>query len=271
VIDAHCHIWRPARGDYGWLTPALGPIHRDVAITDWRRLAEPCGVAGGILVQAAASEAETRFLLDAAAAEPDSPVLGVVGWVDLAAIDAPVRVARIAAEPLVRGLRPMLQDIADPDWILDPSVEPGLAAMAAHGLAFDALVRPFHLPRVRALADRLPELTIIIDHGAKPDIAGGGFASWAAEIERIARDGRAFCKLSGLITEAGATPERVPRYIAHLLACFGPDRLIWGSDWPVLELAGSYEGWHAMANAAVPPADRAAVFGLNARRAYRLA
>lgn len=271
MIDAHFHIWRPARGDYGWLTPTLGPIYRDVAIADWRREARACGVTGGILVQAAATEAETRFLLDAAAAEPGAPVLGVIGWVDLAAVDAPARVARIAAEPLVKGLRPMLQDIADPDWILDPSVAAGLAAMAAHGLAFDALVRPVHLPRIRALAVRLPDLTIIVDHGAKPDIAGDGFAPWAAEIERVAHETHALCKLSGLMTEAGATPERVQHYIAHLLACFGPDRLIWGSDWPVLELAGSYQSWHAMAGAAVPSAGQAAVFGQNARRAYRLA
>jgi L-fuconolactonase len=165
----------------------------------------------------------------------------------------------------------MLQDIADPDWILQASVAPGLAAMAAHGLAFDALVRPIHLPRIRALAARQPDLTIIIDHGAKPDIAGDGFAAWAGDIERIARDTGSFCKLSGLLTEAGGTPERVSRYMAHLLACFGPDRLIWGSDWPVLELADSYARWHAMAVAAIAPADRAAVFTANARKAYRVA
>ncbi|GGF44559.1 hydrolase [Aliidongia dinghuensis] len=275
MIDAHFHIWRPARGDYGWLTPALGALHRDVAIADWRREAAPCGVTGGILVQAAPTEAETRFLLDAAAAEPGAPVLaswvlGVVGWVDLTAADAPHRVAEAARAPRLKGLRPMLQDIADPEWILASAVAPGLAAMAAHGLTFDALVRPVHLPRIRTLAARHPDLTIVIDHGAKPDIAGDAFAPWADEIERIARDTQAFCKLSGLLTEAGSSPERLPRYIAHLAACFGPERLIWGSDWPVLELAGNYRDWHALALNLVPAADRDAVFGGNARRAYRL-
>jgi L-fuconolactonase len=270
MIDAHFHIWRPARGDYGWLTPALVPLYRDVSIADWRGQAAPCGVTGGILVQAAPTEAETRFLLEAAAAVPDGAVLGVVGWVDFEQADAACRVAHAAASPRLKGLRPMLQDIPDPDWILQASLAPGLAAMAEHHLAFDALVRPVHLPRIRALAARHPDLTLIIDHGAKPDIAGDSFSLWAGEIERIARDTAAFCKLSGLLTEAGSTPGRVPRYMAHLLACFGPDRVIWGSDWPVLELAGSYAHWHAMAQAAVPPADRAAVFGTNARRAYRL-
>jgi L-fuconolactonase len=269
MIDAHFHIWRPARGDYGWLTPALVPLYRDVSIADWRSQAAPCGVTGGILVQAAPTEAETRFLLDAAAG-PDSPVLGVVGWVDFERPGAGERVARVAASPLLKGLRPMLQDIADPDWILQESVAPGLAVMTELGLAFDALIRPVHLPRIRTLAARHPDLTLIIDHGAKPDIAGDDFAAWAGEIERIAHGTKAFCKVSGLLTEAGSTPDRVPRYMAHLLACFGPDRLIWGSDWPVLELADSYARWHALASAAVSPADRAAIFAANARKAYRL-
>lgn len=270
MIDAHFHIWRLARGDYGWLTPALGVIHRDIEIVDWQRQAGPCGMTGGILVQAAPTEAETRFLLDRAA-DPASPVLGVVGWVDLARSDGADRVERCAREPRLKGLRPMLQDIADPDWILQPAVTPGLAAMAGCGLTFDALITPVHLPRVRTLARRHPDLTIVIDHGAKPDIAGDRFEPWAAEISRVAEETGAFCKISGLLTEAGSSPERTPRYLAHLLASFGPDRVIWGSDWPVLERAAAYADWHAMAAAAVAPDDRRAVFADNARRAYRLA
>lgn len=269
MIDAHFHIWRPARGDYGWLTPALGAIHRDIAIADWQGQAMPCGVTGGILVQAAPTEAETRFLLDAAAAVTET-VLGVVGWVDLAGSDSADRVEHCARAPRLKGLRPMLQDIADPDWILQPAVTPGLAAMAACGLTFDALITPIHLPRIRTLARRHPDLTIVIDHGAKPDIAGDRFEPWATEITRMAEETDAFCKISGLLTEAGSHPERTPRYLAHLLASFGPDRVIWGSDWPVLERAGAYADWHAMAAAAIAPADHRAAFVDNARRAYRL-
>jgi len=198
-------------------------------------------------------------------------VLGVVGWVDLTLGNAAGRIERLAREPRLRGLRPMLQDIADPDWILQPAATPPLAAMAAAGLTFDALIKPEHLPRIRTLARRHPDLTIVIDHGAKPDIAADRFEPWATEIARIAAETGAYCKLSGLLTETGDHPDRVPRYIAHLLASFGPDRLVWGSDWPVLELAGTYARWHAMALAAIPPDDRDRVFGENARRAYRLA
>jgi len=270
MIDAHFHIWRLARGDYGWLTPALGAIHRDFEIADWQRQAGPCGITGGILVQAAPTEAETRFLLDAAAQATDA-ILGVVGWVDLARSDSAARVERCAREPKLKGLRPMLQDIADPDWILQSMATPALAAMAACKLTFDALAMPAHLPRIRTLARRHPDLTIVIDHGAKPDIAGDRFEPWAAEIKRVADETGAFCKLSGLLTEAGSSPERTPRYLAHLLASFGPDRLIWGSDWPVLDRVADYADWHAMAAAAVAPDDRQAVFTDNAQRAYRLA
>jgi L-fuconolactonase len=269
MIDAHFHIWRLARGDYGWLTPAQGAIHRDVTVEDWHRQASAVGVTRGILVQAAPTEAETRFLLEAARQASDR-VLGVVGWVDFTAADAARQIDRIAESRRLVGLRPMLQDIADPDWILGDAVAPGLAAMVRRGLVFDALVKPVHLPRILTLAARHPDLTIVVDHGAKPDIARDAFAGWAADMTRIARQTRAFCKLSGLLTEAGAHPERTARYIGHLLAAFGPDRLIWGSDWPVLEQAASYADWWTLAHATIPVARHAGVFGGAARRAYRL-
>lgn len=274
LIDAHFHIWRPARGDYGWLTPQLGAICRDVEVAHWRALAAPLGIGGGLLVQAAPTEAETRFLLDAALQAPD--VLGVVGWTELAAADAPDRVAKLAREPKLKGLRPMLQDIPDPDWMLQPSIAPALQAMAHHGLAFDALVTPVHLPRVRELARRHPTLRIVIDHGAKPGIASQMWQPWADDIARVAGETQASCKLSGLLTEAGARagdPAALAPWIAHLLRCFGPGRLIWGSDWPVLERAGDYAGWwrqarEAMAHLAQREQD--AIFGANARAFYAL-
>jgi L-fuconolactonase len=274
TVDAHFHAWRPARGDYGWLTPALGPICRDVEIAHWRAEAAPLGVRGGVLVQAAPTPAETEFLLALAAQEPD--VLGVVGWADLAAGDAVQQVEALARRPGLKALRPMLQDIADPDWILQPALGPALDAMAGHGLAFDALVRGVHLPRVRELARRHPGLRIVIDHGAKPAIAQGEWQPWAREMDRIAGETDAVCKLSGLLTEAGALaqePREVLPWMQHLLRAFGPQRLLWGSDWPVLELAGRYDGWWRLCNelaADLGAADRAAVFGGNARRVYRL-
>jgi L-fuconolactonase len=274
MIDAHFHIWRLARDDYGWLTPELGPIYRDVEVAHWRAQAAPLGVDAGVLVQAAPTEAETHFLLANAAASPQ--VLGVVGWVDLLAPEAPARIGELARHPKLKGLRPMLQDIADPEWILQSRLEPALLALQTHALAFDALVRPVHLPRVRELARRHPTLRIVIDHGAKPDIAHGQWQPWADEIARVASETDALCKLSGLLTEAGARaddPAALEPWVRHLLDCFGPARLIWGSDWPVLELAGRYAPWWRLCGhftAALSEAERQAIFGGNAIRFYRL-
>jgi L-fuconolactonase len=273
-VDAHFHLWRLARGDYGWLTPELRPIYRDVEISDWREQASGLGIAGGVLVQAAPTEAETHFLLEIANSCAD--VLGVVGWVDFLAPDAPQRIARLARETKLKALRPMLQDIPDPDWILQPALAAALEAMAQHGLAFDALVRSTHLSRVRELARRHPLLRIVIDHGAKPDIATGEWEPWASAMAALARETSACCKLSGLLTEAGERardPASVAPWIAHLLETFGPQRLLWGSDWPVLELAGAYASWWRYcrdATAHLTQGERAAIFGGNARRVYRL-
>jgi len=273
TIDAHFHCWQLARGDYGWLTPALAPLYRDVAVADWQAQAQPRGMSGGVLVQAAPSEAETQFLLAQADAHP--AVLGVVGWLDLLAPDAAARIARLARHPKLKGLRPMLQDIADPHWMLQPALAPALHAMAAHGLVFDALVKPLHLPALLELARRHPRLSIVVDHAAKPDIAHAQWQPWADDLARLAHDTTAVCKLSGLLTEAGPAPsaDAARRWCEHVLACFGVRRVLWGSDWPVLELASSYEAWWQETQsllAALDEAQRAAVLGGNAQRTYSL-
>jgi len=273
VIDAHFHCWDLARGDYGWLTPALAPIYRDVAVVDWQEQSQPHGVRGGVLVQAAPTEAETRFLLEQADANP--AVLGVVGWVDFLAADAPARIQALARHPRLKGLRPMLQDIADPEWILQPAAAPALRAMAGCGLVFDALVKSAHLPHILTLAGRHPELRMVIDHGAKPDIAVGEWQPWADCMARIANETQAMCKLSGLLTEAGPRPApgAVRRWAEYVLQTFGADRVVWGSDWPVLELAAPYAMWWATSRQLVERLDekgQAAVMGGNAARLYGL-
>jgi len=273
TIDSHFHCWQIARGDYGWLTPALGALCRDVTLADWQAQAAPHGVTGGVLVQAAPTEAETEFLLAQAQANP--AVLGVVGWVDLLARDAPQRIARLAQHAKLKGLRPMLQDLDDPDWILQPALADGLLAMVQHGLVFDALIRPVHLPRIVALAQQHRTLRIVIDHGAKPDIAHAQWQPWADELSRAAMRTNAMCKLSGLLTEAGPSPapDAARRWAQHVLSCFGTRRVLWGSDWPVLELAGDYAGWIGEVQAllaALPATEREAVLADNARRMYRL-
>lgn len=271
ILDAHQHFWRLDRGDYGWLTPDLALIHRDFGPADLVPLLREAGVDGTILVQAAPTVRETEYLLGLA--HETEFVRGVVGWVDFDAPDAPDQVAQLASDPLLVGLRPMIQDIADDEWMLRPSHGPVLEAMIAHNLTFDALVLPRHLTRLRRLIDRHPDLRVVIDHGAKPDIAGGAQEAWATDMAMLARETRAFCKLSGLATEAAPdwTLQDLAPYAAHLLNCFSPNRLIWGSDWPVLRLAGDYLGWKAIAEAMVEgEAARAAVMGGTAARAYAL-
>lgn len=273
-IDAHQHYWSIVFRDYGWLTPAMGPIYRDFGPTDLHPLLHAAGIDASVLVQAAPSEAETARLL-AIARTPGSRVAGVVGWCDLAAADAAARVARLAGEPRLVGLRPMLQDIDDPHWILQPRVRPAIDAMAEHGLAFDALVRPHQLEPLLAFIERHPRLRVVVDHGAKPDIAARAFEPWASRIARIARHTAASCKLSGLVTEAGRgwRLEDLRPYVDHLLAEFGPDRLLWGSDWPVLNLTADHAHWVQASEtllASRSAAERAAVFGGNAITFYRL-
>src|ERR1700722_11479581 len=181
-IDAHQHFWRVDRGDYGWLTAEAHPaICRDFGPEDLKPLMAAAGVTCTVLVQAAPTTAETDFLLEMARATPF--VAGVVGWADLEAPDAGATIEAMAGDPKLLGLRPMLQDLADDAWILKPELVPALDAMQAAGLRF--------------LAQR-PDLRVVIDHGAKPDIAGGDIEGWAAAMRAIARDSGAVCKLSGL-------------------------------------------------------------------------
>lgn len=267
-VDAHHHVWRVARGDYGWLRPD-SPICRDYGLADLRPLLGD--IEATMLVQAAPTEAETRFMLDVAR-DSAGLVRGVVGWVPL---DRPERVVALAAEPLLRGLRPMLHDLPEPDWILRPELGPALEEMARLGLVFDALVRPPHLPSLRVLARRHPRLSIVLDHGGKPEIAARRMEPWAEEIAALARCPNVTCKLSGLVTEAapGWRAEDLRPYAAHLLRAFGAERIMWGSDWPVVELAGGHASWRRTSLALLedlPQAGRARILGGTAAEVYRL-
>jgi L-fuconolactonase len=270
-IDAHHHVWRVARADYSWLTPDL-PIYRDYGLEDLRPLLGD--ITATVLIQAAPTEAETDFML-ATARCSDNLVRGVVGWTDLAAPDATARIAAMAQRPLLKGLRPVLQDIADTDWILCPTVQAALGAMVQYGLRFDALIQPRHLPMMLALSERHPHLPIVIDHAAKPAIAQDMFVPWAEDIAHVARETNAFCKLSGLATEAAPHwhYDDLRRYVDHLITCFGPSRVMWGSDWPVVELAGGYARWHAATESLLAGLDavsRAAILGGTADTFYSL-
>lgn len=270
-IDAHQHFWQLARGDYGWLTPGLSPLYRDFMPDDLTPLLQESGIDGTILVQAAPTVAETEFLLGLADKSPF--ILGVVGWVDFAAPTAVEDIARITQHPKLVGLRPMIQDIADDDWMLQADLTPAFEAMIDHDLTFDALVLPRHLSNLRELLSRHPDLRTVIDHGAKPDISGAQFNDWAIDIACLAQETGAYCKLSGLLTEAGDgwTPAAVAPYVTHLFDQFGPYRLVWGSDWPVLTAAADYGSWVNLAKSLISKKPHQnAIFGSNARVLYRL-
>ncbi|MDI7775294.1 amidohydrolase family protein [Asticcacaulis sp. EMRT-3] len=276
MIDAHHHLWQIGRNGHDWPGPDLPDIYRDFLAEDYASAASD--VEGTVLVQSQASEVDTLWLLQQAAAMP--VVRAVVGWTDMAAPDAAERIAWLAAQPKLRGLRPMLQGLFEDDWILRPELEPALDAMLAHGLTFDALVFTRHLPPIAELARRWPRLKIVIDHGAKPPIARAQshpaeVARWREEIDAVAALANIACKLSGLITEAapGAPFEAVRPFADHLLDAFGPMRLMWGSDWPVLNLRASWQAWRHWTHdwlSDKPDATRTAIFRGAARQFYAL-
>lgn len=274
-IDAHQHYWDPARGDYEWLTPELKILYRTFGPADLKPLREAAGVERTVVVQAAPTLDETRYLLDIA--RDEASIAGVVGWVPLLLPTAPALIGALAHEPKFKGVRPMLQDLPDDTWIANPALAPAIDALIAHDLAFDALIYTRHIEHFETFAVKFPALRIVVDHGAKPPIRYGrvGYQDWAAAITRLAALPHVHCKLSGLVTEAapGWNEETLRPYVEHLLNAFGPARLMWGSDWPVLDLNADYAQWHAAANALLAPlsdAERAAVFGGNAAAFYRL-
>jgi L-fuconolactonase len=246
-IDAHQHFWQPARGDYFWMPKDHPILSRPYMPADLASDLAACGIDATILVQAAASVAESDYMLGLADATPF--IAGVVGWVDFDRPDDREILRRLAGHPKFKGVRPMIQDIADDNWMLGEGVQWGFRALADLGLTFDALGFPRHLPNFLTILKRHPDLKVVIDHGMKPQIAShdpAAFTQWADGIARIADETTAFCKLSGLLTEAGPgwSVDRLQPYADHILRCCGPARVMWGSDWPVCRLVAEYADWY---------------------------
>jgi L-fuconolactonase len=281
IVDAHHHLWDPAARRHAWLD-GLPRIRRPFTLADFRAAAAAEGVTASVLVQVLASTAETEEFLALAAgsAEGGPPVIaGVVGWADLTRDDIGDELDRLRGLPggdhLV-GLRHLVQDEPDPGWLDRADVKRGLRAVGAAGLAFDLLVRPAQLPAALRAAAGLGDVRFVLDHGAKPEIAAGRIEPWAGLAGALAALPNVTCKLSGLVTEAGAgwrAGDFLP-YTGRLLDSFGPGRLMFGSDWPVCTLAASYSEVMALARASLggrlSPAEMDAVFGANAVAAYRL-
>lgn len=273
-IDAHHHLWDLDRRPQPWLTgPALDPIARTFRLADLVPHLDAHGIDATVVVQSSSSLEETRELLDIAW-ESGGRIAGVVGWADLTDPGLPEVLASLGG-PLA-GIRHQAQDEADARWLARPEVRAGLAAVADAGLVYDLLVTPRELPAAAETARDLPGLSFVLDHGAKPPIGEDGWEPWAAQITALAALPNVSCKLSGLITEADWEqwrPRDVLPYARHLLDAFGPDRLLFGSDWPVCLLAGEYTDVVALAEQAVAsltPTERSAVLGHNAARIYAL-
>jgi L-fuconolactonase len=241
-IDAHQHYWKVARGDYDWMSaPAVASIRRDFLPRDLLPALARHRIERTIVVQAAATTAETDFLLDLA--DTEASIAGVVGWLDLDASDFPSALARYRARPKFLGIRPMLEDLPDDRFLVHPRVLEHLGELARAGGTLDLLVLPRHLPIVPLALERVPAIRAVVDHCAKPDLRGASLDAWRSGIARIAEFPNVMCKLSGLVTEApiGAPASAFAPAVEHVLRHFGADRLLFGSDWPVCTLAAPYD------------------------------
>jgi L-fuconolactonase len=279
IVDAHHHLWDPARRAYDWMTGGLAPLRRPYEVDDLRAVTAPLGVTATVAVQAATTEEETAELLRLAAGS-GGLIAAVVGWVDLTAADVGDRIAALragAGGELLAGIRHPVQDEPDAGWLLRDDVRRGLRAVARAGLSYDLLVLPHQLPAACRVAAELPELPVVLDHGAKPPIAEGGWEPWSGRLGGLAAFEHVHCKLSGLVTEApwdGWRAAGVERYASRLLEAFGPRRLMFGSDWPVCTVAASYADVLELARAALAAlaaGERDEVLAGSARRFYRLA
>lgn len=274
LIDAHLHFWDLETGHYPWLTPEAGPIFRTFTPDEVIPQLAAAGVEGAVLVQAMDSYADTDSML--AQADAYDFIAAVVGWVPLNRPDEAARaLERYAGHPKFAGVRHLIHDESDPDWVVQDSVIEGLGLLADAGLPFDVVaVLPRHLEHVPVLAERVPGLKLVIDHLAKPPIREEGWEPWASLIARAAQYPTVHAKLSGLNTAADPetwTAKDLRRYVDHAIEVFGPDRLMFGGDWPVATLAGDYaKVWNetGVLLRDLPPTARDAVLGGTAARFY---
>lgn len=275
-IDAHQHYWHPARADYDWMPMDDATLARPYGPADLAPQIAAHGIGHTVLVQAAATVQETEYMLGLADATPS--VAAVVGWIDFERPRDLAHLKRLAGHPKFVGVRPMIQDISDDNWMFRDDVQWGFRAVADQGLTFDALGFPRHLANFLTIIKRYPDLRVVVDHCMKPQIrdhSEANFRFWADGIARIAHETGACCKFSALVTEADAawTLEDLRPYVAHVFDCFGADRVMWGSDWPVCRLRCEYGDWRAAAaelTAGLTEAERARVYGGTASEFYRL-
>lgn len=271
-IDAHQHFWHYDAVHHAWMTDGMGTLKRDYLPADLEPQLRAAGVEGTVVVQARQTREETEFLLRLADASPF--IKGVVGWVDLRHPEVADTLARHAAHPRLVGVRHVVHDEPDDDFLLRRDVRHGIGQLRQFGLTYDLLLFPKHLTRAVTLAEAFPEQAFVLDHLAKPFIRDGTIEPWASDLRRLAACPNVTCKLSGMVTEAHWltwTPEQLRPYLDIALDAFGPDRLMIGSDWPVCTLAADYQRTMGVVTEYVQRLGRAAaeaILGGTAARVY---
>ncbi|QDV70319.1 Amidohydrolase [Rosistilla carotiformis] len=274
-IDSHHHLWNYDPEQYGWISEQMAVLRRDFSPTDLQQELRDAGIDAAVAVQAQQTIAETEWLLEQAGKNP--VIAGVVGWVPLASDQVADDLDRLHQNELLKGIRHVVQDEPADDFILGDDFNRGVAKLAGFGLVYDILIYGKHLPATIPFVDRHPHQSFVLDHIAKPTIRGGQFDdTWARQMRELARRDNVVCKFSGVVTEVRdpeATIETIRPYWDVALEAFGPDRLLFGSDWPVCLLKISYGQWVEMVtelSAGLSPSEQEKFWGLNAAKAYGL-
>ncbi len=272
-LDSHVHFWQYSRAEYAWIDDAMAPLRRDFMPEDALGAMPPAGIDACVVVQVRQTLEETRWMLQLAAKHPF--IAGVVGWVDLRSDDLDADLESVV-DPKLVGVRHIVQGEPD-DFLLDERFRRGVKRLARHGLAYDILIYARQMPAAIAFASRLGEVRLVLDHLGKPDIRHGGFDSWRRDLERMAALPNVCAKLSGLVTEADWnrwTTEDLHRYVNAAIDVFGPERLMFGSDWPVCTLAAQYDQVVEIVRTAIderPQSEQDSIFGETARTFWKLA
>ena len=274
VIDAHHHLWDYSPQEYGWISEKMSVLRRDFTPADLRREIAAAGVDGVVSVQARQTVEETDWLLELAAA--NDFIRGVVGWVPLVSPDVARDLERFASHPKLKAVRHVLQDEPDDDYALRDDFNRGVGELRQFNLRYDILIFERHLPQAILCVDRHPNQVFVLDHVAKPRIKDGVIDPWRQNMRELARRENVYCKISGMTTEADWqqwTPGQLRPYFDVVLDAFGPNRLMFGSDWPVCLVASDYRRWFRTARdfaAGLTETERACLFGGTATEAYGL-
>ena len=276
IIDAHQHFWQLDKPfDYEWLkSEQHEPICRSYLPVDLRPHLDACGIDKSVFVQTQHNVEENRWVLQMA--EENDWIAGVVGWVDLASEACEDQLAEFKDQPKFVGIRHVVQDEPDDDFIIRPEILRGLKTLQKHKVPYDLLFYTQHLKHADQLGRELPELPMVIDHLSKPKIAAQITDGWVDDIKAAAKHPNIFCKLSGMVTEADWNnwkPADLKPYVETVLEAFGPERCMYGSDWPVCELAATYEQvWEALVEVLGPisESERSQIFGGTAKSFYGL-